>query len=340
MNKKLIQKLSKLRANPQCGEFILADAKDADMAYGISSPGKERGAERYRSMKEFRHQMLDIVRQKNIDILLASVSQISLMENQGGLLNRCEVTAAVRMNDTSDVWVGRGATYRNSPSRPFASATIPEVQALGKGKEGLKVNLGLYSITFNNHLDRDYESLETFKKFRLEAAKHHFRYFLEVFPPNVECGISKENIPHYVNDQLVRTLAGIPHAHWPEFLKIPYFGPKAMEELVNYEPNLLVGILGGGSGTTYDAFKLLAEAQKYGARIALYGRKIKDAEDPLLFVFYLRKIVEKAISPEEAVKAYHSDLKKSKIIPLRSLEKDMRLTATEISYTQNSRKRP
>lgn len=334
MNTQLIKKLNRLRADLNCGEFILADAKDADMAYGISSPGKRAGTDQYKSMVEFRRQMLDLVQEKHLDILLASVSQLSLMEKEGAVLDRSGVTAAVRINDTSDVWVGRGGTYRSLPSRPFASATIPEVQALGKGKGGLKVNLGLYSITFNNHLDRDYESLETFKAFRLEAAKHKFNYFLEVFAPNVECGISKENIPGYVNDQLVRTLAGIPKSNWPQFLKIPYFGPQAMEELVNYEPSLLVGILGGGSGTTYDAFKLLAEAQKYGARVALFGRKIKDAEDPFRFVFYLRQIVKKTISPEEAVKAYHADLKKSKIISIRSLENDMKLTATEISYAR------
>ncbi len=42
-----------------------------------------------------------------------------------------------------------------------------------------------------------------------------------------------------------------------------------MEELVAYDPHLVVGILGGSAGTTYDAFKLIAEAQKYGARAAL-----------------------------------------------------------------------
>ena len=39
--------------------------------------------------------------------------------------------------------------------------------------------------------------------------------------------------------------------------------------------------LGGGAGTTYDAFKLIAEAQKYGARAALFGRKINNAENQL-----------------------------------------------------------
>ena len=37
--KTLDQKLAALRKNPGANEFILADAKDADMAFGIAAPG-------------------------------------------------------------------------------------------------------------------------------------------------------------------------------------------------------------------------------------------------------------------------------------------------------------
>ena len=69
-----------------------------------------------------------------------------------------------------------------------------------------------------------------------------------------------------------------------------------MEELVRFDPHLVVGILGGSAGTTYDAFKMLAEAQKYGAKVALYGRKINNAENQLAFIEFLRHIVEGNIS--------------------------------------------
>ncbi len=334
MNPQLIQKLEKLRQNINCGEFILADAKDADMAYGISSPGKDPDRNGFRSMSFLREQMLEIVRSRQIDIMLTSVSQVGFFNKEKKTFDRSGVTPAVRMNDTTDVWVGRGANYRSQPSRSFATATIAEVKKIGASAQELKVNLGLYSITFNNNLDRDREALLDFKKFRLEAAEARFSYFLEVFAPNVECGLTPEQIPAYVNDQLVRTIAGVPLTNWPEFLKIPYLGPRAMEELVNYEPRLIVGILGGGSGTTYDAFKLLSEAQKYGARVALFGRKIKDAESPLDFVRYLRAIVSHQIKPEEAVRAYHGDLQKKKIKSFRSLREDLKLTSTEIAYAQ------
>ena len=89
-----------------------------------------------------------------------------------------------------------------------------------------------------------------------------------------------------------------------------YHGPKAMEELVRFDPHLVVGILGGSSGTTRDAFQLLHDAQKYGARVALFGRKINNAENQLAFVQFLRLIVEGQIGPVEAVKAYHAVLGK------------------------------
>ncbi|NLE57467.1 MAG: hypothetical protein GX616_03845, partial [Planctomycetes bacterium] len=38
--KSLDIKLARIKADPRSREFILADAKDADMAFGIASPGK------------------------------------------------------------------------------------------------------------------------------------------------------------------------------------------------------------------------------------------------------------------------------------------------------------
>jgi hypothetical protein len=105
-----------------------------------------------------------------------------------------------------------------------------------------------------------------------------------------------------------------------------------MEELVAYDPHLIVGILGGGSGTTYDAFKLIAEAQKYGARVALFGRKINNAECQLAFVQFLRLIVDRVISPEEAVRAYHAVLEKLNIRPQRALTDDQVLQTGVMSY--------
>ena len=94
----------------------------------------------------------------------------------------------------------------------------------------------------------------------------------------------------------------------------------------------MVGILGGGAGTTYDAFRFIHDAQKYGARVALFGRKINNAEHQLAFIEMLRLITDGKVSPEEAVRAYHGVLQGKGIQPHRPLEKDLELTDQAMSY--------
>lgn len=335
----LIEKLDRIRKNPSGREFILADARDADMAWGVPSPGKiyppPANGERFRTMPEFHEQIRAVVRQGIVDIMLASISTMSSLAHQERLFDTSEVTPAVRINDTSDIWCPRGGRYREHPSLPFASGFIEEAQfgsLTGEHQGEPAINLGLYSVTFNNDAAADHESLFAFKEFRAVAQHKGFHYFLEVFAPNIEAGLQPEEIPAFVNDSVCRMLAGVPPAARPVFLKIPYFGPHALEELVAYDPSVIVGVLGGSSGTTYDAFKLLADAQKCGARVALFGRKIKEAEEPLTFIAFLRRIVNGEISPEEAVRAYHGELQTKRIPPLRLLADDLKLTTATLNY--------
>jgi hypothetical protein len=158
-----------------------------------------------------------------------------------------------------------------------------------------------------------------------------------VFDPNRPESVEASKIPEFINDAIVRTLGGVTSKGRPLFLKIVYHGPKAMEELVHYDPHLVVGILGGGAGTTYDAFKLLSEAKKYGGRVALFGRKINNAENQLAFVRFLRWIADGEISAEEAVKAYHGVLQQLGIKPYRSLEDDTVLQTNVMSYGGNGK---
>src|SRR5258708_24658131 len=99
-----------------------------------------------------------------------------------------------------------------------------------------------------------------------------------------------------------------------------------MEDLVAYGPSLVPGILGGWSGTRYDAVKLREEVKKHGGRAALYGRKINNSEHQLSFVKYLHAIANEQIPAEEAVKAYHGELQKLKIKPIRAFKEGMELT--------------
>ena len=88
----------------------------------------------------------------------------------------------------------------------------------------------------------------------------------------------------------------------------------------------VIGVLGGGAGTTRDTFELLYQAEKYGARVALFGRKILLADSPLDIVRLMRAVADGKLKPLEAVREYHGELKKKKIVPARSLEEDIRIT--------------
>ncbi|HXE25384.1 MAG TPA: hypothetical protein VN637_10900, partial [Roseiarcus sp.] len=205
------------------------------------------------------------------------------------------------------------------PSRPFRSSSLKHVKPL--------TDLGLYSITFTNDTDADHASLAAFRDFRADAEINRFSYFLEVFNPNVERGgLNAETMPGFVNDSIIRALAGLTEAERPRFLKIAYNGPKALEELASFDPGLVVGVLGGGAGTTRDCFELLHQAEKYGARVALFGRKINLAESPLDIVRLMRAVANGDVTPLEAVKAYHAAVVKQGLKPMREIKLDSAIT--------------
>ena len=341
ISKSLDQKLARIHADPRgCKDFILADAKDADMALSIGAPGRSpethSGETRYRSLQEFRDIIQQIVEQGLVDIMLMSAHTNEILTIQKRIFDKSHITPAARANDTTDIHVVRGSRYPTSPSMPFRTATLDHIQCghldCKPEERAAGANLGLYSITFNNDTILDREALEAYKEFRLEAERKNFRHFLEIFDPSRPEAVEASKIPDFINDAIVRTLGGVTSKGRPIFLKMVYHGPKAMEELVHYDPHLVVGILGGSAGTTYDAFKLLAEAKKYGARVALFGRKINNAENQLAFIHFLRLIADGQISAEEAVKAYHGVLQQLGLKPHRSLQDDLVLQTGVMSY--------
>jgi hypothetical protein len=330
MQKTLDKKLARIAVEPNCKDFILADAKDADMAFGLAAPGLKRpttdGNTRFRSIQEYRANVRTIVQQRLVDIMLMSVSTSGVLAEDERLFDTSPVTPAIRANDSSDIWLaGSQAAYGKQPALPFRSAILDEAMGTIAGQVAASgqpsVNLGLYSITLNNDVGLDHATLSAYRAFREEAWRKGFRHFLEVFPPNALMN-PIEDVPRFVNDSIVRLLAGAGRATRPLFLKIPYFGPDAMEQLVSYDSSLVVGILGGSAGTTFDAFQMLWEAKKYGARAALFGRKINTAEHQPSFVEQLRALADGHMLPGEAVKAYHAALKKLGIAPIRSLTED------------------
>lgn len=322
--KKLDEKLKNIRSgNYKPQDFIIADAKDADMGGGRRAPGflrEENGklTDIPDTYDSYIKKMEDMTKSEMVDVMLMSMTSAEKLVGQK-VFDNSPVTPAVRLNDTSCIWgLLRHGEYDKEESRPFATTQLRHAINY--------VDLGLYSMTFNKNVDRDIFMLNQYRNFRDDADKIGMRHFLEVFNSAIMT-LSIAEMGQYINDCILKTLAGQISKEKPLFLKIAYNGPKAMEELASYDPgNLVIGILGGGKGTSRDCFELLSQACKYGARVALFGRKVNLSENQLIIIKTMRSVIENNIKSEEAVKLYHDELQKNGIKPDRDLQHDSELT--------------
>ena len=349
--KSLDVKLARIVADPSCRDFILADAKDADMAFGLAAPGLAAGGRPgtgpFRSIAAYYENIRELVRQGLVDIMLMSASTNEVLGIDEGIFVNSHVTPAVRMNDTTDIWLAAGTGgYGREPALPFSTATIPQARCGRVCCDGADTsrgaNLGLFSVTLNDDARLDRDMLTAYRDFRLEAERADFRHFLEVFFPNAVDAVAGKpagrlrdrpgGVARFLADHVVRALAGVPRAGRPIFLKIPYLGPEVTEQLAAYDRSVVVGILGGGAGTTHDAFGLVEEAKRHGARVALFGRKINAAEHQPSFVRFLRVVADGDLAAAEGVRAYHGELQKLGVQPHRPLEADLARSETASAY--------
>ena len=296
-------------------DFIIADAKDGDMAFGCATPGVGPDG-RMRGLDHYRADMERVTASGLVDIMLMSLSSAEVLQDRA-LFDGSPVTPAVRLNDTTDIWQARGGCYPRLPARMFRTARLDRAREVA--------DLGLFSVTFHNDLDHDMAMLNAYSAFRDEAEAAGMRHFLEVFNPQAPVTVDGD-FATYNNDMIVRCLAGVSRRDRPLFLKAAYNGPGPTEEIAGYDSSIVFGILGGGAGTTRDCLELLAQAERYGARVALFGRKIYRSEDSLCMLRAMRRVIEERISSSEGVKAYHADLAAAGIAPFRSLEDDLTLT--------------
>ena len=322
--KSLDQKLARIRAGQYSPkDFIIAYAKDADMAFGLAAPGPARDASGnflpgFATRADYFNAIREMTRSGLVDIMLTSASAAEILANEG-LYADSAITPAVRGNDTTDIWYPRGGRYGSEPSHPFRSARVAQVRKFA--------DLSLYSVTFSNDVSRDLATLDAYSAFRAEAVPLGMRHFLEVFNPAFDIGVPPAEMGHFISDLITRILAGVVAAEQPVFLKIVYNGREAMETLAAYDPErLVVGVLGGAKGTTRDAFELVSQAERAGARVALFGRKINLAQSPLDLVRLMRAVVERELSADEAVKAYHGALQDKGIKPVLSLDNDLAIS--------------
>ena len=127
MIRSLDQKLAAIHAAPRTArDFILADAKDADMAFGVRAPGPRSYLARhgarpaqfspevwtrdeygYRNLPEFLDIIREVVHQGLVDIMLMSAYVNEQLTIKEGLFQDSPITPAARANDTTDVWAVR-----------------------------------------------------------------------------------------------------------------------------------------------------------------------------------------------------------------------------------------
>src|SRR5258705_7022647 len=145
--KSLDAKLAEIKANRSARAFIIADAKDADMAFGVRAPGPRsylsargdrparfspevwtRDEFGYRNLPEFLDIIREVVQQGLIDIMLMSAYVNEQLTIKEGLFRDSPVTPAARAIDATDVWAVRHGCYTAEAARPFRTATIDQIQ--------------------------------------------------------------------------------------------------------------------------------------------------------------------------------------------------------------------
>lgn len=321
-HRRLDAKLDQIRSGAGTpSDFIIADAKDADMAFGVTAPGpvprapEGFGPGRFKTRQAFQDDIRAVAASGAVDLMLMSASNAEVVTADGSLPDA--VTVAVRGNDTTDIWNNRGADFPAHASRPFRTVDLTRITPF--------CDLVLYSMTFNGDLEHDLRTLSAYREFRSEATDLGLRHFLEVFNPNAPV-MAADLVPAFVNDSIIRALAGVTSAERPLFLKVAYNGPDAMAELCEHDSSLVVGILGGSAGTTRDTFELLSQGQRNGARVALFGRKIQRAESQVDLVRLMRAVLDGEQTPEQAVHGYHDALAAADLEPTRPLAVDLALT--------------
>jgi hypothetical protein len=121
MKKSLDEKLARIHADPRgAKDFILADAKDADMALGLGATGRSpeahNGEVRYRSLQKYRDQIEQIVEQGLVDIMLMSAHTNEILTIQKRIFDQTHVTPAAPQPGAGGAAIPHGDT-RSHPVR-------------------------------------------------------------------------------------------------------------------------------------------------------------------------------------------------------------------------------
>src|SRR5690242_1062240 len=122
----LDKKLAEVKANRSSRSFVIADAKDADMAFGVRAPGPRtylaksgmrpaqflpaewtRAEYGYRNLPELNDIIRDVTHRGLVDNMLMCAYVSEQLAIKDGLYTHSHVTPAARAHVTSVVWAVR-----------------------------------------------------------------------------------------------------------------------------------------------------------------------------------------------------------------------------------------
>ena len=216
MQKSLDRKLAAIHADPSgAKDFILADAKDADMAFGIGaagqSPEMHAGEVRFRTLAEYREQIRQIVRQGWSTSCSCRPAPTTCSRFRSG----CSTTATSRRppGPTTPATCSSFAAERISRSRRGRSArrrstTFNAATSIAsRPSDRAAPTWACTASRSTTGSTTTCAALEEYRAFRIEAERKGFRHFLEVFDPNAPHGLTAGEVAA-VHQRLDRPHAG------------------------------------------------------------------------------------------------------------------------------------
>jgi hypothetical protein len=295
---------------------IFIFAADALVAYGLTGIGIEKGPKpHHRTRPEYLALQRQILEDGHIDGLLMSPADADTLAFDEKLFDNSPVTPIVRMNAETRIWSPRHGKYGTQPSRPFTTVRTPEAgrycdEAMACARD-CKIKLGLYSITLNNETEADERTLSAYLDFAWDVARTpDFNHFLEVFLPNMnQPGMDLQAMGEYVADSIVRTMAHLRKQQRPVFIKTVFTTPSVWKALVEFDPTLIIGALGGQRHSAKKTLELAYDSTEHGGQVILFGRAVFQEENPRAICRLLRAVLDRQMSVADAATTYQRTLK-------------------------------
>ena len=314
MGNRVFEKLAdpaKIKKSPA---FIFA--ADALVAYGVTGIGMENSPKpHYRTRPEYLQLQREILADGHIDGLLMSPADAEALAIDDALFDSSPVTPMVRLNAETWIWSPRHGRYNNQYSQPFRTVLTAEAgryctEAMACAKD-CKIRLGLYSITLNNDTEKDARTLGEFLDFAWDMGNNpDFDYFLEVFLPNVnQPGMDLKAQGEYIADSIVRTMSYLRKNQRPVFIKTVYTTPEVWKSLVEFDPSLIIGALGGKRVNARRTLQLAHDATENGGKVILFGRAVFQEDNPRMMARALRAVLDREMAPDEAHQMYQRSLR-------------------------------